>query len=286
MANVNGGSGIPASEMKHNGLRKRLDVLGFTQPLPLGAVPLVGAILEDLIQTTETLKDHKDQIHKLLQEKNAWNLGVESYKCDNSKLLSQVSALNKQMIQQNDLYQAKKCEFSKRLRNLEMDKKYLEDHLQQMGERFEELDGKYQDVLDPKRKLSRKPFVSTVKSGCIIPPTTPGHHHHHHHNTNNPHNHQWSVCPSRCPASAKRKELEVERDRLQQDNVTMQEQVDVQSKQASLLISVSFLNSAVVCQGEIFCYFSPLEKISISQFLCGFTRILVGHPPFILYPKF
>lgn len=220
------GNGVATSEMKHNGLRKRLDVLGFTQPLPLGAVPLVGAILEDLIRTTETLKGHKDQVHNLLQEKKAWDLGVEAYKCDNSKLLSEVSQLNKELMRQRDQYEAKKVEFSRRIRNLEMDKKYLEDHLQQMGERFEELEGKYHDVLDPKRKSSRKPFVSTVKSRCIIDPPVRQHQHHYHHQPCAP-------CPSRCPASARRRDLERDRDHLRQETVTLQETIDMQSKQVS-----------------------------------------------------
>ena len=219
-----------SSEMKHNGLRKRLDVLGFTQPLPLGAVPLVGALLDDLIQTTESLKHHKDQVHNLLQEKNAWELGVEAYKCDNSKLLAEVSALNKKLIEQRDQHEAKRCEFSRRIRNLEMDKKYLEDHLQQMGERYEELEGKYQDVVDPRRKSSRRPFVSTVKSGCRIPPELP----------RNPSGAPWrNICPSRCPASAQKKELEVERDLLQQESVSLQEAIEMQSKQASEMQTVA-----------------------------------------------
>lgn len=268
------GNGIATSDMKHNGLRKRLDVLGFSQPLPLGAVPLVGAILEDLIQTTESLKQHKDQVHKLLQEKNAWDLGVEAYKCDNSKLLAQVSALNKQLIQQKDQFEAKKLESSRRLRNLEMDKRYLEEHLQQMGERFEELEGKYQDVLDPKRKSSRKPFVSTVKSGCLIPPATSSNTHHLHQ--------PLTLCPLRCPASARRKDVEVERDRLQQDTVSLQESIDMQSQQASVLV---YFLKTVVSLGRIFCFFADLRKFPLSRLICGYPRSLLGplDPPFILY---
>lgn len=221
-----GNGGSATSDMKHNGLRKRLDVLGFSQPLPLGAVPLVGAILEDLIRTTESLKQQKDLVHTFMQEKNAWELGVEAYKCDNSKLLSEVSVLNKQLIQQKDQYEAKKCEFSRRIRNLEMDKNYLETHLQELGERFEELESKYQDVLDPKRKASRKPFVSTVRSGSLIRPPTPQANQHNHHNPP-------VVCPIRCPASAMRKDLEVERDHLKQENIGIQERIEMQSKQAS-----------------------------------------------------
>lgn len=222
MATINGTS---SSEMKHNGLRKRLDILGFPQPLPLGAVPLVGAILEDLIKTTESLKQHKVQIHNLLQEKKAWDLGVEAYKCDNSKLLAEVTALNKQIIHLKDQFENKKCDVSKRIRNLEMDKRYLEDHLQQMGDRYEELEGKYQDLFDPKRKLTRKPFVSTVKSGCFIPPSLRQHKH-----ANEP---SWSVCPSRCPASARQTDLKLEKDRLHKDNLSLQDANESQTKQAS-----------------------------------------------------
>lgn len=243
------GNGIASSDMKHNGLRKRLDVLGFSQPLPLGAVPLVGAILEDLIRTTESLKQHKDQVHNFLQEKSAWELGVEAYKCDNSKLLAEVSALNKQLIQQRDQYEAKRCEFSHRIRHLEMDKRYLEEHLQELGERFEELDGKYQDVLDPKRKASRKPFVSTVKSGALFRPPAASASHHHHPPA-------WStMCPSRCPASARRKDLEVERDNLQKDKLTMQDVLDMQSKQASQSIYTNFSKVYHSEPRRSFCYF-------------------------------
>lgn len=247
-----GNGNSATSDMKHNGLRKRLDVLGFSQPLPLGAVPLVGAILEDLIRTTESLKQQKDQVHTFLQEKNAWELGVEAYKCDNSKLLSEVSVLNKQLIQQKDHYEAKKCEFSRRIRNLEMDKNYLETHLQELGERFEELESKYQDVLDPKRKASRKPFVSTVRSGSLIGPPI-----------RQPANHQHNppvVCPIRCPASAMRKDLEVERDHVKQENIGMQEKIEMQSKQAS--ISIYFLKIRCSKPRRKFLFFSLISENS------------------------
>lgn len=51
----------------HSDLRKRLDVLGFNHPLPLGAIGIVSAILDDLIKTSEKLKASKQQISQLQQ---------------------------------------------------------------------------------------------------------------------------------------------------------------------------------------------------------------------------
>lgn len=51
-------------------LRAKLDVMGFTQTLPVLAIPLVGAIFGDLIKTTECLRDTKKQVVELLEVGN------------------------------------------------------------------------------------------------------------------------------------------------------------------------------------------------------------------------
>lgn len=80
-------------------VRQKLDLLGYNdQSLPLSAIPIVSSILDDLIVTTEGLKLAKDQIAQLLEEKRAWDLGSEVYKCDNSKLLSEVNKLKLEVL--------------------------------------------------------------------------------------------------------------------------------------------------------------------------------------------
>lgn len=54
-------------ETKHNYLRRKLDVLGYSQTLPLSAISLVSTILEDLIKTSENLKAAKEIIGKLTE---------------------------------------------------------------------------------------------------------------------------------------------------------------------------------------------------------------------------
>lgn len=151
-------------ESKHNYLRRKLDVLGYSHSLPLSAINLVSSILEDLIKTSEGLKNakelaaqlsevselqkleisilyffcpHTQKLHFVLssliiqgnqknryfggnfflrainqgfpifpvlnftfcfQEKAAWELGTEPYKCDNSKLLMECNRLKLELL--------------------------------------------------------------------------------------------------------------------------------------------------------------------------------------------
>lgn len=79
---------------KYDYVRQKLDLLGYDHhSLPISAISIVSSILDDLIATTEGLKNAKDQIADFLEEKRAWELGSEVYKCDNSKLLQEVSRL-------------------------------------------------------------------------------------------------------------------------------------------------------------------------------------------------
>ena len=85
--------------MKYEFVRQKLDLLGYNQhSLPISAIPIVSSILDDLIVTTEGLKAAKDDARKLLEEKKAWELGNEVYKCDNSKLLSEVNKLKLELL--------------------------------------------------------------------------------------------------------------------------------------------------------------------------------------------
>ncbi|GAB0100568.1 centrosomal protein of 135 kDa [Sergentomyia squamirostris] len=166
-------------DVRQKNLRKKLDLLGFRQQLPVSAVGLVSALLEDLLKTTESLKFAKEEINKLLQEKSAWELGVEPYKCDNSKLLSECNNLNAELIRQKDHYEIKKAEFVRRIRTLELDKRYLDDHCGELGARVRELEAKFVkgDTKFQKdgKNLSKKPFISTVRSGIRLPNTADGH---------------------------------------------------------------------------------------------------------------
>lgn len=46
-------------DARHSLLRDKLDNLGFTQPLPIGSLAIVSALLDDLITVKNSLKQAK-----------------------------------------------------------------------------------------------------------------------------------------------------------------------------------------------------------------------------------
>ena len=61
-----------AMERRFTGLRKRLDQLGYRQPLGVESLPLVERLFSDLLHTTESLKNAKLQLGKHKDQKGKW----------------------------------------------------------------------------------------------------------------------------------------------------------------------------------------------------------------------
>ncbi|KAL7734982.1 hypothetical protein ACLKA6_011247 [Drosophila palustris] len=157
-------------------LRSKLDVMGFTQTLPVLAIPLVGAIFGDLIKTTECLRDTKRQVADLLEEKTCWELGVEPYKCDNSRLLAECNELHLQFLKDREDYELRLCEMERRIRNLQTDREHLQSHNAQLqGQLDAFLSKQIMTAATAKRthpgsfQQTKKPFISTVRSGEVLP---------------------------------------------------------------------------------------------------------------------
>lgn len=53
------------TESHYSLLREKLDALGFHQPLPIGSLTIVSALLNDLVLTTKNFKNAKTQIEQL-----------------------------------------------------------------------------------------------------------------------------------------------------------------------------------------------------------------------------
>uniref|UniRef100_A0A182SGB7 Uncharacterized protein n=1 Tax=Anopheles maculatus TaxID=74869 RepID=A0A182SGB7_9DIPT len=166
-------------EARHSELRKRLDVLGFGHPLPLSAIGIVSAILDDLIQTSEKLKTANHKIELLHQvsgivEKVAWELGVEPYKCDNSRLLAECNELHLELIKQQDKHILANTELRSRVRSLQAERKQLEEKCLQAECKIRELQatGASESVKSRKDSTNkqRKPFISTVRAGTFYQP--------------------------------------------------------------------------------------------------------------------
>lgn len=86
------------AERKFTTLRKRLDQLGYRQPLGIESVPLVEKLFSDLVHTTESLKNLKLQVGKQEKEKTVYEDNVEPYRSDNAKLVKENNELHLQLI--------------------------------------------------------------------------------------------------------------------------------------------------------------------------------------------
>lgn len=202
----------------HSDLRKRLDVLGFNHPLPLGAIGIVSAILDDLIKTSEKLKASKQQISQLQQEKAAWDLGVEPYKCDNSRLLAECNELHLELVKQRDKFVLANTELKCRVRNLQTDKKQLEERCLQAEAKIRQLQCGDSKSKKDGANMQRKPFVSTVRPGQYQPSTCCG-----------VEKRESKCC---CPCNQARKtEILHEIERLQVETKNQEEVIEAYKKQ-------------------------------------------------------
>ncbi|XP_070554439.1 centrosomal protein of 135 kDa-like isoform X2 [Ptychodera flava] len=86
------------AERKFVTLRKRLDQLGYRQPLGIESLPLVERLFSDLVHTTESLKTAKLQAGKTVVENGNLDSAMEPYRSDNAKLVKENNELHLQLI--------------------------------------------------------------------------------------------------------------------------------------------------------------------------------------------
>lgn len=92
-------------------------------------------------------------------------MGIEPYKCDNSRLLSENNALHLEVIHIRGHYENKLLNLKNTIRNLEVDKNFLDDHCFELVSKIQEMEqqrGKGRKGNDGK-VLHKKAFVSTVR---------------------------------------------------------------------------------------------------------------------------
>ena len=92
-----------ATQQKFSSLRKRLDQLGYRQPLGIESLPLVERLFADLVHTTESLKKAKlESSSSAVKDTGGVPQQVEAYRSDNAKLLKETNELHHQIIKQKE----------------------------------------------------------------------------------------------------------------------------------------------------------------------------------------
>ncbi|CAL8256272.1 unnamed protein product [Merluccius merluccius] len=82
------------AERRFTSLRKRLDQLGYRQPLAIEALPLVEKLFSDLVHTTESLRHAKLSAGKTETESRSLDALLEPYKADNGRLVKESNELH------------------------------------------------------------------------------------------------------------------------------------------------------------------------------------------------
>ncbi|KAG7316732.1 hypothetical protein KOW79_020273 [Hemibagrus wyckioides] len=83
-----------SAERKFINLRKRLDQLGYRQPLGIESLPLVEKLFSDLVHTTESLRNAKLSAGKTEKESRNLDALLEPYKTENARLVRENNELH------------------------------------------------------------------------------------------------------------------------------------------------------------------------------------------------
>lgn len=106
------------ADHRFSNLRKRLDQIGYRQPLVIEAVPLVEKLFTDLIHTTESYKKYKSKTSNIDKAVNFADVN-ETYRIDNARLVKENNEVHLQLIKCNDEIEKLQSEMKSSLRKLE-----------------------------------------------------------------------------------------------------------------------------------------------------------------------
>ncbi|XP_028259156.1 centrosomal protein of 135 kDa isoform X2 [Parambassis ranga] len=87
-----------SAERKFVNLRKRLDQLGYRQPLGIESLPLVEKLFSDLVHTTESLRNAKLSAGKTEKESRNCDALLEPYRTENARLVRENNELHLEVL--------------------------------------------------------------------------------------------------------------------------------------------------------------------------------------------
>lgn len=152
------------AQQKFSNLRRRLDQLGYQQPLGVESLPLVEKLFADLVHTTESLKNAKLQ----LGQKKTESLDAESvsapYRSDNARLIKENNDLHMQLIKQKEESDMVIRELKSSLRKLEHENADLKFLNNQYVYKVKQLEKESKQKSDRILHLQEKNFQAVVQT--------------------------------------------------------------------------------------------------------------------------
>ena len=119
-----------ATEKKFIALRKRLDQLGYRQPLGMESYLLVDRLFGDLVQTTDSLRKAKKYANPRGDDANAaWTDAVGAYKAENARLVRENNDLDAKLLAERETLEERVRELRVTLRRENADLKFVNSRI-------------------------------------------------------------------------------------------------------------------------------------------------------------
>ncbi|KAG7263227.1 hypothetical protein CRUP_036233 [Coryphaenoides rupestris] len=124
------------AERKFTSLRKRLDQLGYRQPLGIDTLPLVEKLFSDLVHTTESLRNAKLSAGNTENESRSSDALLEPYKTETARLVKENNELHLALLTlKEDKDRFLNNQYVHKVRCLEKDSKAKSERIQQLQEK-------------------------------------------------------------------------------------------------------------------------------------------------------
>ncbi|XP_054459052.1 centrosomal protein of 135 kDa isoform X2 [Anoplopoma fimbria] len=109
------------AERKFVNLRKRLDQLGYRQPLGIESLPLVEKLFSDLVHTTESLRNVKLSAGKTEKETRNFDALLEPYRAENARVIRENNELHLELLKLKEEKDRVSRELKTHIRKLDHD---------------------------------------------------------------------------------------------------------------------------------------------------------------------
>ncbi|XP_051820501.1 centrosomal protein of 135 kDa [Antechinus flavipes] len=153
-----------AAERKFINIRKRLDQLGYRQPLSIDCLPLVEKLFSDLVHTTESLRKAKLFAGKAEKETTNFDYVLEPYKNENAKLIRENNELHLDLLRTKEQSEISIKDLKVKLRKVESEMADLKFLNNQYVHKFKMLEKESKAKNEKIQQLQEKNLQAVVQT--------------------------------------------------------------------------------------------------------------------------
>ncbi|XP_027653131.1 centrosomal protein of 135 kDa isoform X4 [Falco biarmicus] len=152
------------AERRFVNLRKRLDQLGYRQPLGVESLPLVEKLFSDLVHTTESLRSAKLSAGKNEKECSDYDAILEPYKTENAKLTRENNELHLELLKLKEQSDRHVQDLKASLRRVERENADLKFLNNQYGHKIKMLEKENKARTEKIEQLQEKNLQAVVET--------------------------------------------------------------------------------------------------------------------------